>query len=106
MVNAGRWTTSPSATGAIRHCNHISGHFAVGSLTAVVGPNGAGKSTLCKSIMGCCPASGGHVTTATPRARIAYLPQLAELDRGFPDGCVRRRAARLLACAGRVGRRQ
>lgn len=68
--------------------HHISGHFAAGSLTAVIGPNGAGKSTLCKSIMGLLPRSGGQVTTAAPRERIAYLPQLAELDRGFPmDVC-------------------
>lgn len=68
--------------------HHVSGHFAAGSLTAVVGPNGAGKSTLCKSIMGLLPRSGGQVTTATPRARIAYLPQQAELDRSFPmDVC-------------------
>jgi len=64
--------------------HHVCGHFAAGSLTAVVGPNGAGKSTLCKSIMGLLPRSGGTITTAIPRTRIAYLPQLAELDRGFP----------------------
>jgi zinc/manganese transport system ATP-binding protein len=64
--------------------HHVSGHFAAGSLTAVVGPNGAGKSTLCKSIMGLLPRSGGRVTTAASRVRMAYLPQLAELERGFP----------------------
>jgi zinc/manganese transport system ATP-binding protein len=75
--------------------HHVSGHFAAGSLTAVVGPNGAGKSTLCKSIMGLLPRSGGQVTTATPRARLAYLPQLAEMDRGFPMDV---RDAVLLGC--------
>lgn len=64
--------------------HHISGHFAPGSLTAVVGPNGSGKSTLLKSIMGLLPLSGGRVAVSAPRARIAYLPQLAEIDRGFP----------------------
>lgn len=68
--------------------HHISGRFAQGSLTAVVGPNGSGKSTLLKSIMGLLPtqggAAGGSVTVNTPRQRIAYLPQLAELDRRFP----------------------
>ncbi|SFU89190.1 zinc/manganese transport system ATP-binding protein [Polaromonas sp. YR568] len=64
--------------------HHISGCFAQGSLTAVIGPNGSGKSTLLKSIMGLLPASGGRVAVSAPRARIAYLPQLAEIDRGFP----------------------
>lgn len=75
--------------------HHVSGHFATGSLTAVVGPNGAGKSTLCKSIMGLLPHSGGAITTAIPRTRVAYLPQLAELDRGFPMDV---RDAVLLGC--------
>ena len=64
--------------------HHISGQFAPGSLTAVVGPNGSGKSTLLKSIMGLLPVSGGRISVSAPRARIAYLPQLAEIDRGFP----------------------
>jgi zinc/manganese transport system ATP-binding protein len=72
--------------------HHISGSFARGSLTAVVGPNGAGKSTLLKSIAGLLPLSGGAqrgtpgaaLLTPIPRSRMAYLPQLAEIDRGFP----------------------
>lgn len=64
--------------------HHISGEFASGSLTAVVGPNGSGKSTLLKSTMGLLPVSGGQVRVAVPRVRIAYLPQLAEIDQGFP----------------------
>jgi zinc/manganese transport system ATP-binding protein len=64
--------------------HHISGRFARGSLTAVIGPNGSGKSTLLKSIAGLLPASAGRVAVSAPRARIAYLPQLAEIDRGFP----------------------
>ncbi|WP_411882460.1 metal ABC transporter ATP-binding protein [Polaromonas sp. YR568] len=64
--------------------HHISGHFARGSLTAVIGPNGSGKSTLLKSIAGLLPATAGRVAVSVPRARIAYLPQLAEIDRGFP----------------------
>jgi zinc/manganese transport system ATP-binding protein len=64
--------------------HHVSGHIAPGSLTAVVGPNGSGKSTLLKSIMALLPIAGGRVTVATPRARMAYLPQVAEIDRGFP----------------------
>ena len=64
--------------------HHLCGHFAPGSLTAVFGPNGSGKSTLLKSIMGLSPAPRGCVTVAVPRARIAYLPQLSEIDRGYP----------------------
>ncbi|WP_411878135.1 zinc ABC transporter ATP-binding protein AztA [Polaromonas sp. YR568] len=64
--------------------HHISGRFARGSLTAVIGPNGSGKSTLLKSIAGLLPATAGRVAVSVPRARIAYLPQLAEIDRGFP----------------------
>ena len=64
--------------------HHISGVFAPGSLTAVVGPNGSGKSTLLKAIMGLVPTSSGSVNVSVPCACIAYLPQLAEIDRGFP----------------------
>ena len=64
--------------------HHISGHFAPGSLTAVVGPNGSGKSTLLKSIMGLLPMAGGKVTVPAPAARIAYLPQIADIERNFP----------------------
>jgi zinc/manganese transport system ATP-binding protein len=64
--------------------HHVSGEFANGSLTAVIGPNGSGKSTLLKSIMGLLKPSGGRVLVNTPRARIAYLPQMTEIDRSFP----------------------
>lgn len=64
--------------------HHISGCFAPGSLTAVVGPNGSGKSTLLKTIMGLLPIAGGKVSVATPAERMAYLPQIAEIDTRFP----------------------
>ena len=64
--------------------HHISGTFAPGSLTAVIGPNGSGKSTLLKTIMGLIKPAGGQVTTGAARARIAYLPQVSEIDRSFP----------------------
>ena len=64
--------------------HHISGHFAAGSLSAVIGPNGSGKSTLLKSIMGLEPTSGGTISLSTTPAQMAYLPQLAEVDRSYP----------------------
>ncbi len=62
----------------------VSGHFAPGSLTAVVGPNGAGKSTLLKSIVSLLPIAQGSLQVHTPRSRIAYLPQQSAIDRSFP----------------------
>jgi zinc/manganese transport system ATP-binding protein len=66
--------------------HHLSGRFPVGSLTAVVGPNGAGKSTLLKAIVGFIEPDEGRIVRhlADPRRDIAYLPQLAEIDREFP----------------------
>jgi zinc/manganese transport system ATP-binding protein len=65
--------------------HHLRGAVEAGSLTAVVGPNGAGKSTLLKGIAGTLHPLQGRITLS-PRegARIAYLPQAAELDRSFP----------------------
>lgn len=65
----------------------ITGTVRTGSLTAVVGPNGSGKSTLLKGIAGILQPMRGTCRSA-PGARIAYLPQLSELDRSFP-ACVR-----------------
>jgi zinc/manganese transport system ATP-binding protein len=61
----------------------ISGEFASGSLTAVIGANGAGKSTLLAAIAGVVSLSGGVVTGAA-RGKLAYLPQLAAIDRDYP----------------------
>ena len=80
--------------------HHISGGFAPGSLTAVVGPNGSGKSTLLKSIMGLLPVSGGALAVTLARERIAYLPQVADIDRSFPIDV---RDCALLGCWGRTG---
>ncbi|MBM3568585.1 MAG: ABC transporter ATP-binding protein [Alphaproteobacteria bacterium] len=65
--------------------HHLSGSFVRGSLTAIVGPNGGGKSTLLKAVMGLIrPAAGRIERFGLDPARIAYLPQAAELDRAVP----------------------
>jgi zinc/manganese transport system ATP-binding protein len=62
--------------------HHLDLDLAPGSLTAIVGPNGAGKSTLLKGLMGELPPLEGRIDRTI--ARIAYLPQLSEVDRSFP----------------------
>lgn len=65
--------------------HHLSGTFEAGSLTAVVGPNGAGKSSLLAALVGRIKSSGGRISLpGAASGRIAYLPQQAEIDRGFP----------------------
>lgn len=65
--------------------HHLETELQPGSLTAVVGPNGAGKSTLLKGIAGALRPLEGTISTGTVRKQdIAYLPQQAEIDRGFP----------------------
>ncbi|HEY9073601.1 MAG TPA: metal ABC transporter ATP-binding protein [Desulfobaccales bacterium] len=65
--------------------HHLSGVFEAGSMTAVVGPNGSGKSTLLKGITGILRPLGGRIERGGLRiSQIAYLPQVAEIDRSFP----------------------
>ena len=64
--------------------HHLHLQIASGSLLAVVGPNGAGKSTLLKGIAGLLQPMSGHIERTPPGVRMAYLPQQAEIDRGFP----------------------
>jgi zinc/manganese transport system ATP-binding protein len=64
--------------------HHLDGSVAQGSLLALVGPNGAGKTTLLKGIVGLLsPLSGAIERNLSPHA-VAYLPQIAEIDRSFP----------------------
>ena len=65
--------------------HHLDGAVRTGSLTAVVGPNGAGKSTLFKGVVGAIKPLAGRIERAGVRPQdIAYLPQVAEIDRTFP----------------------
>jgi zinc/manganese transport system ATP-binding protein len=65
--------------------HHLSGEVASGALVAVVGPNGAGKSTLLRGIAGIlAPLSGSILRDGLNPFDIAYLPQLADIDRSFP----------------------
>jgi zinc/manganese transport system ATP-binding protein len=65
--------------------HHLDGAVESGALIAVVGPNGAGKSTLFKGIVGALKPLGGAIDRNGLDARdIAYLPQVAEIDRSFP----------------------
>lgn len=64
--------------------------LASGTMNAIIGPNGGGKSTLLKGLLGLLPATptgsarffGGSLDAA--RARVAFVPQRAEIDWNFP----------------------
>jgi zinc/manganese transport system ATP-binding protein len=65
--------------------HHLDGAVPRGALMAVVGPNGAGKSTLFKGVVGALKPLAGRIERAGLAPQdIAYLPQIAEIDRTFP----------------------
>ncbi len=65
--------------------HHLNGTVQAGALLAVVGPNGAGKSTLFKGVVGALkPLAGRIERNGIHQQDIAYLPQVAEIDRSFP----------------------
>jgi len=65
--------------------HHLAATLVQGDMVAIVGPNGAGKSTLLKGIVGALSPLAGKIRIEGVHARdIAYLPQLAEIDRSFP----------------------
>src|ERR1043165_7619779 len=65
--------------------HHLDGAVRTGSLTAVIGPNGAGKSTLFKGVVGVIKPPAGRIERNGVRPQdIAYLPQIADIDRTFP----------------------
>ena len=80
--------------------HHLDGAVRIGSLTAVVGPNGAGKSTLFKGVVGVIKPLAGRIERNGVRPQdIAYLPQVAEIDRTFPDQRLRHGGDGLVARA-------
>ena len=65
--------------------HHVYARFEKGSSWAIFGPNGAGKSTLLKAMMRLLPIDTGSVQwQGVERRDLAYLPQLAEIDRTLP----------------------
>ncbi|MBV9557283.1 MAG: ABC transporter ATP-binding protein [Pseudolabrys sp.] len=87
MTAAAQLNFSNVTLGYDRHpaVHHLSGAVEEGTLLAVVGPNGAGKSTLFKGIVGAIKPLAGRIDIgALARHDIAYLPQVADLDRTFP----------------------
>lgn len=65
--------------------HHLDGAVEAGALMAVVGPNGAGKSTLLKGIVGALKPLAGSIERGGFDTRdVAYMPQVAEIDRAFP----------------------
>jgi zinc/manganese transport system ATP-binding protein len=64
--------------------HHLDGAVADGALLALVGPNGAGKSTLLKGIVGLLRPLEGAIERSVATSEVAYLPQVAEIDRSFP----------------------
>mgnify|MGYP000095651379 CR=1 FL=1 len=56
-----------------------------GGCTAVIGPNGAGKTTLLLALLGHVPYSGSiRIGCAPGAARVGYVPQRLQFDRGLP----------------------
>lgn len=82
--------------------HHLSLELGDGSLTAVVGPNGAGKSTLLKGLIGELSPLEGKIEHRA--RRVAYLPQLSEVDRSFPVSVAAFVAMGLWHRAGAFGR--
>lgn len=62
--------------------HHLGGEIEQGALLAVIGPNGGGKSTLLKAIAGRLRPLGGAIENRF--ARLAYMPQIGDLNRDFP----------------------
>jgi len=89
--------------------HHLNGVVADGTLLALIGPNGAGKSTLLKGIVGLLPPLAGAIERNLAAGEVAYLPQIAEIDRTFPISVydlVAMGLWRRAGFAGRIGRNE
>lgn len=64
--------------------HHLETRICAGTMLALVGPNGAGKSTLLKALTGELKPMQGQIDLHLPSSRIAYLPQMSEMDASFP----------------------
>lgn len=62
----------------------LSGSLRRGATTCIVGPNGGGKSTLIKLIAGLLKPQHGRITRHVDQRDIAWLPQLANIERNVP----------------------
>ena len=77
--------------GGVRILENVSAAVPRGSATAIIGPNGAGKTTLLLSLLGQQPHEGQIRLTAASAngaaarpARLGYVPQRLDFDRGMP----------------------
>ena len=71
--------------GAVAALKGVDLTFYPGEVFAIVGDNGAGKSTLFKGVVGVIkPLTGRIERNGVRPEEIAYLPQVAEIDRSFP----------------------
>jgi zinc transport system ATP-binding protein len=73
--------------GGVRILESVSAHVPTGGATAIIGPNGAGKTTLLLALLGQVRYEGSIRLAPSRRggpARVGYVPQRLEFDRGLP----------------------
>lgn len=72
--------------GTVAALAHVSLRVESGELVALVGPNGAGKSSLLRAVLGLVAHDGEVCLHTDRRGRrgVAFVPQRATVDLGFP----------------------